>query len=217
MSHVFMIGATGGVGHRLHPMLIANGHKVSALHRKPQQAGQLADAGVTPVEGDITKLSVDDLAKAMKGADAVVFSAGAAGSGKDKTTAVDGDGAIKTIKAAQTAGITRFYLVSVVPDAGRDRPRDEGFEHYMAEKKRADVALAQSDLDWVILRPGTLQDDDSDGHVAMDRITTYGDVARGNVAAALAALIDTPQIRREMIEVMNGGTEVADAAQALIR
>ena len=153
----------------------------------------------------------------MQGADAVVFSAGAAGSGKDKTTAIDGDGAIKAMEAAQKAGVKRFYLVSVVPDAGRDRPRDEGFEHYMAEKKRADVALAQSDLDWVILRPGTLQDQDGDGQVSMDRITTYGDVARGNVAAALATMIDMPQIKCEMIEVMNGDTDVRDAAHALIR
>ncbi|HCA76230.1 MAG TPA: NAD-dependent dehydratase, partial [Alteromonas sp.] len=41
MSRIFFIGATGGVGHRLLPQLIAQGHEVTALHRKPEQADSL--------------------------------------------------------------------------------------------------------------------------------------------------------------------------------
>ncbi len=214
---IFIIGATGGVGQRLCPMLIEAGHEVVGLHRKPEQAEQLRAAGIRPVEGDIIEMSAEELAEAAHGADALVFSAGAAGSGMDRTTAIDGEGPIKLIEAARTLGITRLYLVSVFPDAGRNQEPTEWFEHYMSEKKRADAALAASELDWVILRPGTLKDEDGDGQVNVGRAITYGDVARGNVAATLAALIGKPEIRREIVEVTNGGTPVSEAVAALRR
>src|SRR5690606_4369344 len=153
---IFLIGATGGVGHRLLPLLHVRGHEVVGLHRKPEQSAAIAKAGGIPMLGDIIDMTVDDLVAAGKGCDVIVFSAGAAGSGLDRTTAIDGDGPIKTIEAAKRLGISRFYLVSAFPEAGRQRDRNDRFEHYMAEKKRADVAVAASDLDWVILRPGTL-------------------------------------------------------------
>ena len=58
--------------------------------------------------------------------------------------AVDGDGVSKAIAAARLAGISRLLLVSVFPEAWRERHKPESFEHYMAAKKRADVALVRS-------------------------------------------------------------------------
>ena len=37
MSKIFIIGATGGVGSRLGPMLVRAGHTVTALHRNREQ------------------------------------------------------------------------------------------------------------------------------------------------------------------------------------
>ncbi len=45
----------------------------------------------------------------------------------------------------------------------------------------------------------------------------YGNVARGNVASLLAELIDTPSVRREIIEVTDGDMPVEDAVKALER
>ncbi|MEH0529825.1 NAD(P)H-binding protein [Streptomyces stelliscabiei] len=115
-------------------------------------------AGGTPVVGDLIADSVDDLAGRMRGHDAVVFSAGAHGTGQDKTTLIDGRGLQKAADAAALAGVARFVLVSVFPDALRDGTRSEGFEHYIKVKKTADVYLTRSDLDWLIVRPGTLLD-----------------------------------------------------------
>ena len=80
----------------------------------------------------------------FSGHDAVVFSAGAHGTGMDKTTAIDGRGLEKAADAAALVGVTRFVLVSVFPEAGRDRERSEGFEHYMRVKKAADVYLSHT-------------------------------------------------------------------------
>lgn len=212
---VFVIGATGGVGHRLIPMLVAAGHEVVGLHRKPEQAEAIRDAGAVPVSGDIIAMSADDFAEAAQGCDAIVFSAGAAGSGLDRTTAIDGDGPIKAIDAAHKLGIARLYLVSAFPEATRQKERNPRFEHYIAEKKRADVAVASSDLDWVIVRPGTLQHEDGDGKVSLGPAVPYGPVARGNVARVLAELIERPEIRREILELTDGEVSAAEAVEAL--
>ena len=217
MSKIFIIGAAGGVGSRLGPMLVAAGHDVSGLHRKPDQADKLLSAGITPWLGDIMFMSVEDLAAATRDCDVVVFSAGAAGSGPERTTAIAGEGVIKTDHAARANGIARVYLVSAFMDAGRAQPRKTGFEHYMKMKRQADNALAASELDWVILRPGTLVSEDGNGRVNAGLAITYGSVARGNVARMLAALIDTPAIRREIIEITDGDIPVLDAVLLLQR
>lgn len=217
MSKIFIVGATGGVGSRLGPMLVNAGHTVTALHRKPEQASQLTDAGMTPCLGDIIKMTADDLANFTKNSDVIVFSAGAAGSGIERTNAIDGEGVIKTIHAAKANGISRVYLVSAFMDAIRDQPRKEGFEHYMRVKRKADNALVASGLDWVILRPGTLISEDGDGLINANFAIPYGPVARGNVAAMLAALIETPGIRREIIELTDGDVPVQDAVMSLRR
>ena len=84
-------------------------------------------------------------------------------------------------------------------------------------KRQADNALAASELDWVSLRPGTLVSEDGNGRVNAGLAISYGSVARGNVARMLAALIDTPAIRREIIELTDGDILVPDAVMSLQR
>ncbi len=215
MATVFIIGATGGVGRRLGPLLLQSGHTVIGLHRKPEQAGELAASGVAPVHGDIIEMDPKQIADAAKGADVIVFSAGAAGSGVDRTTAIDGDGPLKVIEAPQLLGISRLYLVSAFPEAGRQAEPVAKFEHYMSEKKRADVAVASSDLDWVILRPGLLLSDEGTGTATMGPAIINNSVARGTVARTLLALIEQPSVRREIVELTDGPTPIKEAVAAL--
>lgn len=72
------------------------------------------------------------------------------------------------VEAAKIAGVQRFLLVSVFPDALRDGDRKSDFETYIRIKKAADVHLVASDLDWVIVRPGTLTDAPGSGTVSAD-------------------------------------------------
>ncbi len=211
MSNIFIIGSTGGVGSRLAPKLISAGHQVTGLHRQPEDANKLSQAGVTPTQGDIMEMIADDLATASKHCDTFVFSAGAAGSGQDRTSAIDGEGVRKMITAAQEHNIKRIYLVSVFMDAGRASETSDGFEHYMAVKREADIALTESGLDWLIVRPGRLVDDEGNGKVNAGYAIPYGTVARGNVASVLAELINQPQINHKIIELTDGETPVAEA------
>ena len=50
---VFLAGATGVIGVRLVPLLIAGGHTVAGLTRSPEKAGPLRESGAEPVVCDV--------------------------------------------------------------------------------------------------------------------------------------------------------------------
>ncbi len=88
----FVIGAAGGIGRRLATLLTAHGHAVTGMHRKPEQHETVAATGAVALPGDLIADSVVGLADRLIGHDAVVFSAGAHGTGMDQTTLIDGAG-----------------------------------------------------------------------------------------------------------------------------
>jgi hypothetical protein len=91
------------------------------------------------------------------------------------------DGVTKSIAAGKIAGITRIILVSVFPEAWRERHRNESLEHYIVVKKKADVELVQSGLDWVILCRSALKNDPGVGTV-----TRGGGITRDPATTAAA-------------------------------
>ncbi|MFG2646824.1 NAD(P)H-binding protein [Streptomyces sp. NPDC048436] len=212
---VFQIGAAGSVGRRLAGLLSERGDEVTGMHRSPAQADTIRATGATPVTGDLIADSVEELAGKLAGHDAVVFSAGAHGTGMDKTTLIDGKGLEKAADAAAAAGVTRFVLVSVFPDALRGGEGGEGFEHYIKVKKSADVYLTRTDLDWLIVRPGTLLDTPGSGRVTVGPAVEYGDVHRDDVAAFIDAALHEPALSRVVVELTSGDTPVADAVARL--
>ncbi len=217
MSTVFIVGAAGKVGRHLVKQLADKQHRVLALHRRAEQGAELEALGATPVTGDLTATDVAALAAQMAGSDLVVFTAGAGGAGVEVTNAIDGRGLELAVDAARQAGVRRFLLVSAFPEAGRNKAMGEGFENYMTVKKRADVYLAATDLDWVILRPGTLSDAPGTGHVSAGPAIAYGDIPRADVAATLVALVEHPEVRRTIIELTEGDRPVEDAVAQLAR
>lgn len=212
---VFQIGAAGGVGSRLSALLARRGTPPSGMHRRVEQADAVASTGATPVRGDLIADDVAHLARLMSGHDAVVFSAGAHGTGIDQTSLIDGLGLEKAVEAAQLAGISRFILVSAFPESRRREQTTDGFEHYMKVKKASDVFLAASRLEWLIVRPGILLDGPGDGNVTAGLAIQHGDVHRDNVAAFIDAALHTPTLRRVIVELTDGPTPVADAARAM--
>jgi uncharacterized protein YbjT (DUF2867 family) len=211
---IFVVGSTGGVGGRLTGLLTKQGHDVSGLHRSPDSADAVRAAGATPVQGDIAADSVDDFTARLAGHDAVVFCAGAGGG--DQVGNIDGEGPGKIATAAAAAGIQRFVLVSVFMDAWRgDESPGVGFEQYMQAKRVADVSIAATDLDWLIVRPGTLSDDDGTGKINAGTAIRYGEISRDDVAAFLAATLLTPSLNRVAVEVTAGDLSVHDAVARL--
>lgn len=211
-----VIGGAGGVGRRLTSLLVAAGDEVSGVHRNPEQADVIEQAGGTSVVFDLIAGTTEELAALLEGQDAVVFAAGAHGTGRDQTTLIDGRGLEKAVDAARQAGVRRFVLVSVFPDAGRSAETNAGFEHYMAVKKAADVYLTTADLDWVVVRPGTLTDSAGTGTVRAGWAIPYGDVHRDDVAAFIAAALHEPRLHHVVVELTDGDTPVDVAVAALL-
>lgn len=218
MARIFIIGGAGKIGRRLAEQAASGGHQALALYRAPSQAEELRALGAEPVQGDLLQLQAGELAALMRGSDVVVFSAGAGGKGGTAMTdAIDGKGLELAVAAATAAQVPRFLLVSAFPEAGRGKHLSDTFENYMAVKKRADVHLAESPLDWVILRPGTLVDSTGSGRVRTGPAIPYGEVPRDDVASTLLALIDMPAVSREIIELTTGDEPVADSIGRWIR
>lgn len=216
MSRIFVIGAAGKVGRSLVQQAAAHGHRVAAMHRSAEQTAELSALGAQPVQGDLLQLQPHALAALMQGSDVVVFTAGAGGrGGTAMTDAIDGRGLELAVAAANLAQVPRFLLVSAFPEAGRGKHLSDTFENYMAVKKAADVHLASSTLDWVILRPGTLTDAAGTGRVHAGPAIAYGEVPRADVAAALLALVEQPQVSRRIIELTEGQTPVFEAVHRL--
>lgn len=151
---VAVVGANGKIGQQLTELLHNDAeHDAVALVRKEAQQKQWQDKGVEARLADLEG-TVAQLANALAGVDAIAFTAGSGGnSGDDKTLLVDLDGAVKTMEAAQAAGIKRFVMVSAWQANNRENWADE-LKPYYAAKHYADRELMRSDLEWTIVRPG---------------------------------------------------------------
>jgi uncharacterized protein YbjT (DUF2867 family) len=215
--NTFIIGVTGGVGGQAARELRARGDDVSGLIRRPEQHAEVAEFGGEGRVGDLTDLTPAALAELMGPADSVLFSAGSGGGDMKATTAIDGDGVSKAIEAAKLAGVRRFVLVSVFPEAWRDRDEGAGFEHYIRVKKDAEVALTRSDLDWVIVRPAALLDDPGRGSITLGPAEIHDEVSRADVAATLAEIIHQRGISRQILELTGGDVPIPDAVAANVR
>ncbi len=214
---VFIIGITGGIGGLLAQKLLARGDAVHGLVRRDDQQVELDARGMHVHVGDLPGMTAEELAALFGDADAIVFSAGSNAGSKEVTTAIDGDGVEKAITASHLAGVERFVLVSVHPEAWRERDLGDDEEHYFAVKKNADIALSHSGLEWLILRPSLLLDGPGVGTVSLGPAESHGQITRDDVASTLAELLHEPRIRREILEVDRGSTPIAQAVRDQFR
>lgn len=213
---VAIAGAHGKIAMRLAPLLIERGDGVIGVIRNPGHAAELSDVGASPVVCDLEHATLDELAEAIDGADAVLFAAGAGpGSGAERKLTMDRDGAIKLLEAATGADIRRFAIISAV---GAESPpeRDDVFGVYLRAKAEADEAVRASDRDWTILRPGGLTDEPGTGHVRIAADPFNGRIPRDDVAAVLARLLPDPRAFGRVL-YLNGGSEpIGDAVESVL-
>jgi nucleoside-diphosphate-sugar epimerase len=214
---VFIIGIGGGVGRRVAQQLIELGHQVDGFVRQLEKGGDLAKSGISTTPGDIVKMSVSQITSAVSGSDAIVFSAGAGGrDGAEATTQVDGDGPSKLAAAAKEANVKRFVLVSVFPEAWRERQMPKDFELYMIEKKKAESKLVLTDRDWIIIRPSALTNKTGQGEVDLGLAKIHVEIARDDVASTIVEVLGQPGISRVILEVTAGTTPIANAVAAML-
>jgi uncharacterized protein YbjT (DUF2867 family) len=209
---VVIAGGHGQVAMRLARLLAPGGVRVRGLVRNPDHAGDLEAIGVEPVVLDLE--AADDVGEAIAGADALVFAAGSGpGSGAARKETMDRDGAVKLIRAAESAGPRRFVMVSSMGADASAEP--EGFGAYLRAKGEADEALRASGLDFTILRPGGLTDEPGTGRIRLGEGLGRGSVTRDDVAATIAALLASGAGVGRTADLLNGPTPIEDAVAAL--
>lgn len=215
MARITIAGGHGQVALLLSDRLTARGDEPVGIIRKAEQADELRDRGIEPALLDLESASVDEYAEVIAGSDAVVFAAGAGpGSGAARKETVDHGAAVKLRRAAEQAGVDRYVLLSSM---GTDDPPvdDDVFSVYLRAKARADLDVAASDLDWTIVRPGGLTDDEPTERVTAARHVDRGEIPRADVANVLAAVLADDSTTRRVFEVVSGDEPVGDAVAAL--
>lgn len=130
--------------------------------------------------------------------------------------AVDYGGVQKAIKAMRLAGHSRLLLISVFPEAAREECLGDSFEHYMPAKKKADVEVVNSGLDWIILRSSSLKNTLGTGRVSLGLANIHTEITRDDVAATVVALLNAPHITRKILQVTEGNQPIASAVSALL-
>jgi uncharacterized protein YbjT (DUF2867 family) len=211
---VVVAGGHGKIGLRLLRMLSERGDRARGLIRKPDQAGDLEAVGAEAVVADLEY--EDDISEHVRGAGAVVFAAGAGpGSGAERKRTMDLGGALKLIDAAKVAGVRRYVMISSM-GAGNPEAASGAMRPYLEAKAEADRALAASDLDWTIVRPGGLTDEPGTGRVAAaESLGRRGRVPRDDVAATLVGVLGADNTIGRTFELLEGETPIEQALAGL--
>ena len=211
MARILILGGHGKVALLLEPLLVAQGHTVTAVIRNPGHEAAVAATGAQPLVADIEHLDLDQFTNLIAGNDVVVWSAGAGGGDPARTYAVDRDAAIRSIDAAQAADVLRYVMVSWIGSRQEHGVApDSSFFPYADAKWAADRHLAASGLDWTILAPGTLTLDAPTGRIALDPHGA-GTVPRADVAAVVAATIADDSTIGRTIRFGGGGEVIGHA------
>lgn len=207
-------GGHGKIALLLEGLLSQRGDSVAGLIRNPGHAEELEAVGAEPIVLDLEGISADDVAAHLRGADAVVFAAGAGpGSGVARKDTVDRRGALLLADAAEAAGVRRYLMISSM-SADAEAPDDAGdpvFVAYLRAKGAADDDIrARSGLDATVVRPGALTDEPGTGRVKIADHTGHGRIPRADVAAVLLAVLDHPETAGQTFELISGHTPISE-------
>ena len=168
LMRVAIAGGHGKIARLLQKLLVDTGHEAIGMIRNADQASDLLAIGAIPVVIDLENTDVARLSRSLEGVDAVVFAAGAGpDSGAERKLTVDRDGAILLADAAVQADVKRIVIVSAMSADDFDPDSDDVFQIYLRAKSEADAAVRSRDIDWTIIRPGSLTDEALTGTVTI--------------------------------------------------
>lgn len=159
--NISVIGASAGLGLETVKIALSRNHTVTTLARSPVE---LADnASVVAIRGSATNKT--DLAKAIKNADAVIVTLG---TGKDmKATTLFSDFAklLLQIHSEQKTDIPIILVTGFGAGASQNYVSwfVKMFLNYFlkdvyADKTKMEETIANSSMNWIIVRPGRLLD-----------------------------------------------------------
>ncbi|WP_047546124.1 SDR family oxidoreductase [Psychroserpens sp. Hel_I_66] len=206
MENILVAGATGTTGKKIIQLLKSSQYfePIAMVRNEKQQAHFLAH-DVKTIMGDLEK----DVSHTLKGVDKVIF---AAGSGGKKVEAVDQEGAKKMIKASQDSNVKKFVMLSSM---GADNPEEsEELRDYLKAKHNADEFLKSSNLNYTIVRPGSLNNNEGTGKIELSKsLQKRGEISREDVAQTLVRSLHDDAPNKVTFEILKGETLIGKALE----
>ena len=207
--NVLVTGATGFVGSRLVPALLAAGHDVRAMSRAP--AAYDAPAGVDVVGGDL--LDAESLAGAFEGVSAAYYLVHSMGSGPDYAER-DRRAARNFAEAASAAGVERVIYLGGLGEEGSD------LSDHLRSRREVEAVLAEGSYDLTTLRAAIIVGAGSASFETIRQLvsrlpvmvtprwvrTPCQPIAIEDVIAYLVSVLDAPETAGETYEI--GGPDV---------
>ena len=196
-----VIGATGRIGRLVVEQALAAGHDVSVLVRRPERLGRLA-VQVRVVEGVVD--DADAVDRAVAGADAVISTVGPDANSPDQVDRLRA-GMCATIDAMRRHQVTRIVNLSgagiTVP--GERKPMLDRiatrvvrrFARHVVGAKQAEYdILAESDREWVAVRPAIVTDGAATGRYVAgpDALRPGARISRADVAHLMVREAERP-------------------------
>ena len=213
---VLVAGAHGKTARRLVRMLVEDGHEVRGLVRNEKQMPDVEADGADPLLVDLEEEGVGAVGRAVDGCDAVIFAAGAGpGSGAARKETMDYGGAVKLVEAAEQHNARRYLMLSSM-GAGDPEGGSEAMRPYLRAKARADERLQESGLDYTIIRPGSLTDEEETGRIeAEESLGRRGEISRADVARTFAEALEANNTYRKTFEILAGNTPIREALEKI--
>jgi NADH dehydrogenase len=162
---ILLTGATGTVGRALLPALVESGAEVRALVRDPRGLGRHR-VNVRIALGDLAEMGDPRIRRqALRGVDTVIHLAAAI---RDQPAAkveeLNGLATARLLRAAEQAGVERFFFFSALGATEHQRTR------FFRAKALAEEAVGASPLDSTVFAPSIVYDRDDPWVTLMRRL-----------------------------------------------
>ena len=205
-ENVLVAGANGTTGRIIVDLLKeSNNYNPIAMVRKKEQKEDFEKNNVSAILAELEK----DLSHTNQNVQKEIFAAGSKGK---NVIGVDQEGAKKLTDAAKTSGVSKFVMLSSM---GADNPSvSDDLQDYLKAKQNADEYLKSSGIDYSIVRPGSLNDNNGSGKIKLDKkFDEMGEISRADVAKTLVEVLDDKVRHNEVFEILSGDTEIGKAVR----
>ena len=166
---VLVTGATGFLGSRVVPELLARRHQLRCLVRSPGSDRLFDHRQVEVHYGNI--LNPESLAQAMQGVQSVVHLVGIIRPRRGLSFDVaHRQGTANVIEAAREAGVREIVYVSALGAAADPR------YPYLHSKRQAELRVTGSGLDFTILRPSVIFGEGDEFLTALAALVRFGPI-----------------------------------------
>lgn len=209
---VVVFGATGRTGRRVVERALAAGHEVTGIARTPSKMGTTHER-FTLVRGDV--LDYDSFADALRGQEAVVSTVGKGGAYLSSVELYSA-GIQNVIRAMKEYGVPRLIAVtSGGTHPGWDRNNSVFYELLIkrvllrgeyADMRRMENRVMDSDLDWTLVRPSGLTDEEGTGEYRVQvgySIPESDTTTRDDLAVFIVDELESDRYVREGVAVVN--------------